>query len=101
MVKSKNGKQREVVQQPTPSDQDEEIMEDESEAEIVVDGDLEKDEMEEELERLVFGDSVGFREGLQDFGQEDEEGGEEQDEEDGTTGLEGLDDAQVCLPASS
>lgn len=51
----------------------------------------EKDETEIELERLVFGDSAGFRDGLKGSalalreGEESEEG----------TGLDGLDDADV------
>ncbi|KAF7185774.1 putative U3 small nucleolar RNA-associated protein 18 [Pseudocercospora fuligena] len=92
MAKSKQvkaSKRQEIVQQPTPPAQDEE-MEDESDVEIVVDGEMEKDETEEELERLVFGDSAGFREGLKDFDAEEVE----EQEEDGT-GLEGLDDAQL------
>ena len=51
---------------------------------------VEKDEIEEELEHLVFGDSAGFRERLQSFPHE----GAAQDEQD-ITGLEGLDDAEV------
>ncbi|KXT02069.1 hypothetical protein AC578_6659 [Pseudocercospora eumusae] len=88
-MQAKAAKRQEVVQQPTPPAHDEE-MEDESDVEIVVNGELEKDETEEELERLVFGDSAGFREGLKDVDQEE---GEEQEED--TTALEGLDDAQL------
>jgi U3 small nucleolar RNA-associated protein 18 len=66
---------------------------------------LEKDEVEEELERLVFGDEDGFkrglqlqaRDGLEDASGEDEEqepeipdGNDRSDE-----GLEGVDDADV------
>ena len=61
----------------------------ESDVEFNLDGDLEKDDTEEELEQLVFGDSVGFRERLKSFRDEDE--AEDQD----ATGLEGLDDADV------
>ena len=102
MAKSKQAKaakkQQQIVQQPTPpaQDSDEEMNEmvedeDESEAEIIVDGEIEKDETEEELERLVFGDSTGFREGLRDFDAEDIS----EPDYDATTGFEGLDDAQV------
>jgi hypothetical protein len=104
MAKSKQAraakKQQEIVQQPTPPAQDsdgemQEMVEeedDESEAEIIVDGEIEKDETEEEeLERLVFGDSTGFREGLRDFDAEDTS----EPDYDATTGFEGLDDAQV------
>ncbi|EKG17870.1 hypothetical protein MPH_04926 [Macrophomina phaseolina MS6] len=50
------------------------------------DGDMQKDATEEELERLVFGDSTGFRQGIKNFGrggalvhaagEEEEEGSE-------------------------
>ena len=52
----------------------------------------ELDETEAELERLVFGDSAGFREALKQFGQEEQDGGLEAEQ---VTGLEGLDDADV------
>lgn len=95
---AKTAKSRDFVQQPTPPAQDDDEsedveMSDESEAEIVVDGELEKDETEEELERLVFGDSTAFRDGLRDF--DPEAGDEDIAGYDATTGLEGLDDAQV------
>lgn len=98
MAKSKQMKvaQRQEVQQPTPPMQDEEESEEEdveSDVDIIVDGELEKDETEEELERLVFGDSIGFREGLKDVHMENAEDGDE--DEDATVGIEGLDDAQV------
>lgn len=64
----------------------------ESEVESDVSSELEKDEVEEELEHLVFGDSAGFRERLKSFPQED---GVEGENEQGVTGLEGLDDAEV------
>jgi U3 small nucleolar RNA-associated protein 18 len=55
------------------------------------------DEDELELERLVFGDSAGFREGLKGFtgdkAQRDEVAVDSL--EDSGTGLEGLDDAEV------
>ena len=97
MAKSKQSKivkKQETVQQPTPSSHDEDDGQDEkSDVEIEVgDGELEKDETEEELERLVFGDSSGWREGLRDSAPGE---GEEQEQDDGTTGLEGLDNAQV------
>ena len=98
MAKSKQKKvaKRQEAQQPTPPMQDEDESEEEeaeSEVDIIVDGELEKDETEEELERLVFGDSLGFREGLRDVHMEDAEDGDE--DEDATGGMEGLDDAQV------
>ncbi|CAK1367395.1 putative U3 small nucleolar RNA-associated protein 18 [Cercospora beticola] len=101
MAKSKQAKavnSHDVIQQPTPPAQDydesEDVeMSDESEAEIVVDGEPEKDETEEELERLVFGDSTAFRDGLRDFDPEAED--ENIADYDATTGLEGLDDAQL------
>lgn len=67
-----------------------------SDVEFVTNGDMEKDEAEEELERLVFGDSEGFREGLKGFKLNDEEDDEGEDS-DAQGGLEGLDDADVCV----
>ncbi|KAK3710961.1 U3 snoRNP protein [Vermiconidia calcicola] len=63
-----------------------------SDVEFELDGEPEKDETEEELEHLVFGDSAGFREGLKKFRQ-----GEQKEEEEtlAGTGLEGLDDADL------
>lgn len=85
-----------AVQQPTPPTQDEDAS-DGSDVEITMERDPdEKDATEQELERLVFGDSAGFREGLRDFAVEEEEGSEEDVEESAAeTGLEGLDDADV------
>jgi hypothetical protein len=97
MAKSKQAKaskkQEETVQQPTPPVQEESDAG--SDVEFVTDGDMEKDEAEEELERLVFGDSEGFREGLKDFKLNDEDA-EEGEDGDAQGGLEGLDDADVC-----
>lgn len=66
---------------------------------------MEKDEVEEELERLVFGDEDGFKRGLQLQTQHGLEGASEEDEQqdpetlDGNDspdeGLEGVDDAEV------
>ncbi|CAK3910498.1 WD40 repeat [Lecanosticta acicola] len=97
MAKTKHStitKRQEAVQQPTPpaqEDDDEEGQESDVDIEVG-DGEIEKDEAEEELERLVFGDSAGWREGLRDIALEDRE---TQEEDDGTTGLEGLDNAQL------
>jgi hypothetical protein len=97
MAKSKQAKatkkHEETVQQPTPPVQEESDAG--SDVEFVTDGDMEKDEAEEELERLVFGDSEGFREGLKDFKLNDEDA-EEGEDSDAQGGLEGLDDADVC-----
>lgn len=111
MAKSKQSKKaakgQEVVQQPTPPaqdhDNDEKMEEMEieyadsgSEADIVVDGEMEKDATEEELERLVFGDRMGFREGLRHFDVDEADSADHDDDgDDATTGLEGLDDAQL------
>ena len=96
MAKSKQAKatkkHEETVQQPTPPVQEESDAG--SDVEFVTEGDLEKDEAEEELERLVFGDSEGFREGLKDFKLNDEDA-EEGEDSDAQGGLEGLDDADV------
>ena len=66
--------------------------EDGSVVEFEVDGEAEKSETEEELERLVFGDASAFRQGLKDFAGQV---GEEEEAVHGSTGLEGLDDADV------
>ena len=63
-----------------------------SEVEFEPESEPEKDETEEELEQLVFGDSAGFRERLKSFGQVAAEDSEDAQQ---TTGLEGLDDADV------
>jgi len=75
-----------TLQQPTPPAQE---GEDESDVEFVLDGEVEKDETEQELERLVFGDSAGFRAGLAQVEEDVEAGADEE------TGLAGLDDADV------
>ena len=89
MAKNKS-RVAEMVQQPTPPTQDEE----ESDIEIEVDGDEGIDETEQELERLVFGDSAGFREGLRDFALHRQESESEESEE-AAADMEGLDDADV------
>ena len=91
MAKTKSGIRQQAAQQPTPPTQDE--MDEESDVEFQLDGELEADETEQELEKLVFGDSAGFRQGLRGFALDEEE----QEEEDGArqTGLEGLEDADV------
>ena len=68
-----------------------------SEVESDTGSQLEKDETEEELEHLVFGDSAGFRERLRSFPQEDAAEGAD---DENITGLEGLDDAEVGQAAS-
>ncbi|MCJ1484023.1 hypothetical protein MMC06_004191 [Schaereria dolodes] len=92
-------------QQPTPPTQDE-LSEDTSMAEE--DDSMEKDETELELEKLIFGDSAGFQEGLKLYRQEDIELDSPDDEEseagdDGAgdkeenveQGLETVDDADL------
>ena len=90
MAKSKQIKvaDRRAVQQPTPPTQDEA---DNSDVEVRIE--QEKDETEQELERLIFGDSAGFREGFKDVALQDS--ADEDVEEGENTGLEGLDDADV------
>ncbi|KAI7356884.1 WD40 repeat-like protein [Hortaea werneckii] len=96
MAKSKRN-EKVQVQQPTPPTMDEAA--DESDVEFQLDGEPERDETERELERLVFGDSAGFREGLDDAAHDDEPSEQEDDEEeDGEgqpSGMEGLDDAAL------
>ena len=57
-------------------------------------GGSEKDDTEIELEKLVFGDSAGFREGLRDFAI-DKQQDYDQAAGESAAGLEGLDDADV------
>lgn len=93
--KAARSKKKVEIVEPSPSIHEEESdREQESDVEIKVDGEPEKDATEEELERLVFGDSAGFREGLRDVSSDEAEDVEEEEQE-GVTGLEGLDDAQV------
>ena len=94
MAKCKQ-KEKVQVQQPTPPTMDEAA--DDSDVEFQLDGEPERDETERELERLVFGDSAGFREGLDNATLDDEvsEPEDEEDEEGQPSGVEGLDDAAV------
>lgn len=98
MAKSKQAKaakiQEETFQQPTPPAQ--ELSDEGSDVEFVTNAELEKDHAEEELERLVFGDGEGFRDGLRDFKLDDDEADEDGDESGSQGGLEGMDDADVC-----
>lgn len=66
--------------------------EEESDVDVRLDVESDKSEAEEELERLVFGDAAGFRQNLKELAR-----GNVDDEvfAEGTTGLEGLDDADV------
>lgn len=84
-------RKQKMVQQPTPPTQGE--SEEESDVDFELDGEPEKDDVEQELERLVFGDSAGFREGLREvaLGEAESDG----EDEDAATGFEGLDDADV------
>ncbi|KIW05736.1 uncharacterized protein PV09_03593 [Verruconis gallopava] len=66
------------------------------------DDESDKDSTEEELERLVFGDSAGFRENVRSFKDAAAQGkskelvvAEHSEEEDGATGLEGLADEDL------
>lgn len=69
-------------------DEDEEMEEEVDDEEEESD----KDDAEIELERLVFGDSAGFREGLKGSALALREEGEDDEQ---TAGLDGLDDADV------
>jgi U3 small nucleolar RNA-associated protein 18 len=89
MAKAKGSKATKPKELPVVLQNLDDESQDESDVEIKVDGEIEKDETEEELERLVFGDSAGFKAGLRDFDNEDDV------EEEDDTGLEGLDDAAV------
>jgi U3 small nucleolar RNA-associated protein 18 len=91
-----------VQDDPSEDEEDGEDMQEDSDEEMGEeygdDGEPELiDEDELELERLVFGDSAGFREGLKGFTGDKARREEVVDDslEDGATGLEGLDDADV------
>lgn len=88
----KAAQSQEDVEEEYESEVEREDEYNESDVEFNVDSEPEKDETEEELEHLVFGDSAGFREWLKSFPQQ--EATEGTDEQVGT-GLEGLDDADV------
>ena len=64
----KGKKKAEARQQPTPPTHDELSEDGDS---IMQDNPMDKDQTELELEKLVFGDDEGFREGLRSYGRED------------------------------
>lgn len=66
--------------------------EEDSDVDFQLDVEEEKSEAEEELERLVFGDTAGFKENLRSSALAS---AQLEDSDDGITGLEGLDDADV------
>lgn len=66
---------------------------DNSDFKIDIDNEIGKDESEEELEHLVFGDSKGFGSGLKTFLAEKDR--QVDDNAQFGTGLEGLNDAEV------
>ena len=102
--KRKDLKFQEARQQPTSPTQDELSNASDSDQPII-----EKDATELELEKLVFGDDAGFREGLKSYTQaagisessEEEGEGEEEGAGIGDVGeeedLEGVHDADVCM----
>lgn len=71
--------------------------ESDSDVDFVLDGEPPKDETEQELERLVFGDAAGVLDGINNFGQaigeEDADLGRKDQEQ-----LIALNDAEVGLP---
>jgi U3 small nucleolar RNA-associated protein 18 len=74
----------------------EEIFENEDEDEVMSDAESEeKDETELELERLVFGDTAGFKEELKTFGTGAYPGVQEDSDEDEQAQLATLADADV------
>ncbi len=77
---------------PEPQYAAEEQEESDSDVEIEVEEEIQKDDTEQELERLVFGDRAGFKDSLAKFSAEQTVAIPETDE---NTGLEGLDDADV------
>lgn len=110
-TKTKSPKQKQmwdkVVDEPAPlvqiggeeednedieeSEDDEDMEDSEDDVEITMDNEVEKDATETELERLVFGNRGAFRAELRKkFDAEDED-----EDEDGIKGLDGLDDAAL------
>lgn len=94
--KRKDVKVQESRQQPTPLIHDELSNASDSDKEII-----EKDATELELEKLVFGDDAGFREGLRSYRQDAEISESSEEEEEAEVGiggedLEGVQDADVC-----
>ena len=90
------GNPPQAAQQPTPPTQDEldeDVEMDQSDAE----SEPEKDAKELELERLIFGDTIGFKEGLRDFAQTDAAPSDDDDDGDA---LEGLDDSALFFTDS-
>lgn len=92
---------RKALQQPTPPAQDEHEQDDSDNESLDI---MEKDDDEQELDRLVLGDEAGFmaqldHEGTEDEGDELEESGLEAEVglDDVEGNLEGVDDAEVRL----
>jgi len=94
---------KEALEEATSSSTQVNLDEEESDHEDDSDTDL-KDAEEEDLERAVFGDSVGFREELQAFRSQDQDAtaledaekyDQDGDVEEDVAGLEGLQDADV------
>jgi hypothetical protein len=77
---------------PQDDEEEEQVFADEDEDEVMSDSSEEKDEAEQELERLVFGDAEGFKDELKSFRRETY--AVEDDEEDADQ-LAGIADADV------
>ncbi|KAI9712423.1 MAG: hypothetical protein M1820_001636 [Bogoriella megaspora] len=84
-TRRKNKAEDEIFQEPTPPSQDE-VGDAPDDEEMFADSDGEKDTDEEELERLVFGDSAGFRDSVKNFNAiestDEDEGRREEDDDD-------------------
>ena len=102
-ARDRDGKKKaEARQQPTPSTHNE-LSEDVDS--LMQDNPLEKDRIELELEKLVFGDDKGFREGLRSYGWENgdvgngldsaEEGADSENDITEEQDLDALEDADV------
>ncbi|KAI9843817.1 MAG: hypothetical protein M1837_006077 [Sclerophora amabilis] len=97
----KPAKQHAVAQQPTPPTQDE--LDTEMKSDVESDSPIAKDATELELEKLVFGDNAGFREGLKAHTREnldleigsDRDGSHDEAQEEDGEGLEIIDDADL------
>ncbi|KAL9063043.1 MAG: hypothetical protein Q9157_008455, partial [Trypethelium eluteriae] len=102
MLKSRGGlgsNGQEIIQEPTPPSHEEQ--DSPSDAESFAGLDDEVDPTEAELEKLVFGDSIGFRDEIRNFGQQSlddedakgQDGREEDDDEENE--LARLEDAEL------
>ncbi|KAJ9648851.1 U3 snoRNP protein [Coniosporium tulheliwenetii] len=88
-----------TLNRPKPLEQLEDPDQELNDVEMDGASDIEKDSTEEELEKLVFGDAVGFREGIRSFAQPQDgwtvDGATAVDDEAGADGLADIADADL------